>query len=184
MICLDSYKVPVKTLFASRYAYLSSAWVGDLPSDWDFDWNEIRSKSDIECQCIVKLTLDGQCLGLTRFGLYYSENPTFVEIEQLESHPTSRGKLNTRLAKPVGMWLIWYAIKTALKYCKPLEGQPFVILSAFEEALEYYRDKVGMEFVEAVSISPDEEGYVLCFSLCQAKIFCKWLEERNGTPTM
>lgn len=182
MISLDSYRVPVLTPFARKYATLSSAWTGDLPNNWDFDWAALRGISDKDCQCIVKLTLDDQCLGLIRFGLYYSESPTYIEIEQLESRPSSRGALDERLAKPVGMWLIWYAIKTGLKYCKPLEGKAFVLLSAYEDALEYYRDKVEMELVGPVAIAPGEDGYLFRFFLSQAKSFCEQIEKMYGSP--
>ena len=185
MICLDTYRVPVTTLFSENYADLSSAWSGNLPLDWDFDWDEIRRKSSEDCQGIAKLSLDNQCLGLVRFGLYYYPGiPTFLEIEQLESHPISRGILDERLAKPVGKWLIWYAIQTALKYCKPSEEKGFVVLAAYEEALEYYRDKIGMELVNSISLGPDEEGFAFRFSLSEAKAFCEGVEREYGVPTM
>lgn len=103
---LSSYLVLVQTRDASQQtALLTSALVEDMPTDWTFDWLGLWQRTDISCQSIVKLVYEEQVWGLVRSGLYpYPGTPRFLEIEQLEANPTSRGEIE-RLIEPIGKWL-------------------------------------------------------------------------------
>lgn len=107
MTRLGSYLVSVQTRDAGqKTALLTKASVEDMPTDWTFDWPGLWQRSDISCQNIVKLVYEEQVWGLVRYGLYpYPGTPRFLEIEQLEANPTSRGETAQRLIEPIGKWL-------------------------------------------------------------------------------
>lgn len=107
MTRLGSYLVSVQTRDAGQQtALLTSALSGDMPTDWIFDWPGLWQRTDISCQNIIKLVYEEQVWGLVRYGLYpYPGTPRFLEIEQLEANPTSRGETAFRLIEPIGKWL-------------------------------------------------------------------------------
>lgn len=181
MILLNLFKVSVSTPSGQEYAELSSATLDDLPDDWDFAWRELGEQVDPEYQALAKLVLNNECLGFIKFGLYPEPgNFKFVDIEQVEANPLSRGKMTGRLASPVGFWLLWYAIKTGLEYCDPNPGEPFVLVLSYEDAFDYYRDEVGMKYLGPVTISPTEDGYSFRFLTEEAKEFCQRIEFEYG----
>lgn len=121
MTRLGSYLVSVQTRETGQQtALLTSALFEDMPTDWTFDWPGLWQRTDISCQNIVKLVYQEQVWGLVRYGLYpYPGTPRFLEIEQLEANPTSRGEAAFRLIEPIGKWLQkvcytgWFAILCA-----------------------------------------------------------------------
>lgn len=119
MTLRGSYLVSVQTRETGQQtALLTSALSSDMPTDWTFDWPGLWQRTDISCQNIVKLVYQEQVWGLVRYGLYpYPGTPRFLEIEQLEANPTSRGEIALRLIQPIGKWLIWYSTKVGLQSC-------------------------------------------------------------------
>ena len=107
MTRLGSYLVSVLTRDAgNQTALLTSALFEDMATDWTFDWPVLWQRTDISCQNIIKLVAQEQVWGLVRSGLYpYPGTPRFLEIEQLEANPTSRGEIAFRLIEPIGKWL-------------------------------------------------------------------------------
>lgn len=181
MILSNPFSVSVSTPLGLRCAKLSLSSLDDLPGDWDFAWKEIGRQTNSNYQAIAKIVLNGECLGLIKFVLYPEPGKFQVmDIELIEANPLSRGKMSDRLAKPVGLWLIWYAIKTGLQYCNPVPKEPFVFLQAYEEAFEYYENVVGMKCLGPIAISPSEDGYAFQFLLEEAKVFCKGIERVYG----
>lgn len=160
-----------------------------MPTDWEFSWRELWQNTDFDCQAIVKLVYSGQVCGLVRFGLYpYSEPPEFVEpqfleIEQLEAHPKSRGTSANRLVEPIGKWLIWYATRFSLQHCSGGTEDSPVLLVALEEAVDYYRDIIQMQYLGPLVIAPGEDGYGFKFSRAGAEAFCRKQESKWGVPT-
>lgn len=183
MIDLSSFIVPITTQVGKDYAQLQSLGEEELPADWGFAWAELKKNTSSECQGIVQIRMNGQCLGLVRFGLYpYPGISQYVEIEHLEVHPYAKGKLVDRLAKPVGMWLIWYVTNIGLSYCVSSNDESLIFLVSFEESFEYYRDKIGMECLGSVTIAPGEEGFAFRFLPADAKKFCQRVEAKYGEP--
>jgi hypothetical protein len=166
-------------------AYLEPASEGDMPSinstDWTFDWRSFWTKTDFGCEAIVKLSYQGEVLGLIRFGLYPypfpGDAPEYLEILHLECVPRDR-----RLVNPVGFWLIWYALKIGLKYCVGDDDGILVRLDSVEEAIPYYRDKVKMEGLGWTDIAPGEQGYAFKFTKEGAEEFCRRLQQAYGFP--
>jgi hypothetical protein len=183
MIHLSSFVVPVITQVGKEYAQLQPLEKEELPDNWGFAWAELKKKTSPECQGIVQIGINGQCLGLIRFGLYpYPGIFKYLEIEQLEVHPYSQGKLIDRLAKPVGMWLIWYVVTISLNCCITDDDEPLIFLVSFEKSFEYYRDKIGMECLGPVTIAPGEEGFAFRLLPKEARKFCQRVEEEYGSP--
>jgi hypothetical protein len=58
-----------------------------------------------------------------------------------------------------------------------------VVLLSVELAIPYYREKVMMEGLGYVTLSPDEEGYAFRFSKSQAVEFVNGIESKYGTAT-
>lgn len=166
-------------------AYLEPANEGDMPSInsnyWTFDWRGFWTKADFDCEAIVKLSYQREVLGLIRFALYPypfpDDAPEYLEILHLQCVSRDR-----RLVKPVGFWLIWYAVKIGLKYCVGEDDRTLVRLDSVEEAIPYYRDKVKMEGLGWTEIAPGEQGYAFRFTEEEAEAFCQRLEQYYGSP--
>lgn len=168
-----------------EFAVLTPANVEDMPNDWTFDWPGLWQRADFDCQSIVKLLYSGKVWGLVRYGLYpYPGSPKFLEIEQLEANPTSRGESTQRLLVPIGKWLIWYSTKVGLHYCSEAGNEPLIVLVSLPDAVAYYRDIVKMECVGSATIAPGEEGYAFRFSRTAADVFCQRQESKWGVPTL
>ncbi|WP_334863187.1 hypothetical protein [Nostoc sp.] len=115
---------------------LSPAKKNEMPTNWSFNWLNLWQNTDFECQNIVKLVYKGKVWGLVRYGLYpYPGSPKFLEIEQIEAHPTSRGEGAERFMEPIGKWLIWYASKVGLELCQTETDKPLVVLVALDTAV-------------------------------------------------
>ncbi|MBD2041312.1 hypothetical protein [Microcoleus sp. FACHB-672] len=185
MTSIGSYHVKVQIQAGGdRFASLSPAREADMPADWSFDWLGLWQNTDFECQNIVKLVYLNQVWGLARYGLYpYPGLPRFLEIEQLEANPTSRGEMTDRPIIPIGKWLIWYSIKVGLQYCLVATNEPLIILVSLKSAVSYYRDVIMMEYLEPVTIAPGEDGYAFRFSSTAAAAFCQRHENEWGVPT-
>jgi hypothetical protein len=182
---IGSYQVKVQLQSAGEdYAMLAPARVEDMPNDWSFDWPGLWQRADFDCQSIVKLVYSDQIWGLVRYGLYpYPGTPKFLEIEQLEANPTSRGESTERLLVPIGKWLIWYSTKVGLQYCMEAANAPLIVLASLPGAVGYYRDIVKMECLGSVTIAPGEEGYAFRFLRTAATDFCQGHESEWGVPT-
>lgn len=190
MTNLGCYQVSIQADSTIRQtALLAPAREEDLPTDWEFSWRELWQKTDFDCQGIVKLVYSEQVWGLVRFGLYpYSEppelvEPQFLEIEQLEAHPTSRGTSASRSVAPIGKWLIWYATRLSLRLCSGGSNDTPVFLVALLEAIDYYRDIIQMQDLGSTTIGPGEDGYAFKFSRAEAEAFCRRQESQWGVPT-
>lgn len=118
--------------------------------------------------------------GIIKFALYPYPHPSgipkFTEILNLESLPKE-----TRSASPVGLWLIWYAVKMCLEFgCSGDSNGSVLVLISVESAIPYYRDQVKMEELHWTTISPYEEGYAFRFSSGQAVEFLSEINSRYG----
>ncbi|MDF5721366.1 MAG: hypothetical protein PUP91_12990 [Rhizonema sp. PD37] len=151
-------------------AILEPALEEDMPDNWTFIWREIWSKTNFEYQKIIKFSYQGSILGLIRYAVYLSENdiPYLLEVLHLESVPT-----NKKLVEPIGKWLLWYAIRTGLKFCTPEENGALISLDSVEDAIAYYRDIIKMEAIGWVTIAPGEDGYAFQFTVAGARDFCE-----------
>lgn len=101
---IGSYHVTVQVQSLKKhFALLAPATADDMLVNWTFDWSALWQNTDFECQGITKLVYAEQVWGLVRHGLYpYPGSPTFLEIEQLEANPVSRGETAQRLIEPIG----------------------------------------------------------------------------------
>lgn len=186
MVYIGSYQVSVKTQDVNRQtAMLTAATADDMPADWTFKWTELWQKTDFDCQKIVKLIYEEQIWGIVRYGLYpYPGSPKFLEIEHLETNPTNRNQQTNRLIEPVGKWLIWYTVQVGLRYCSEGTSEKLIELVSLEEAFQYYRDIIQMQYLDSTTIAPGEDGYVFEFSRTQSKAFCLRQESEWGLPTL
>ena len=186
MTTLGSYQVQVRIESSvDEIAIISTAQEQDMPTNWSFDWLSLWLNTNFDCQNIVKLVYKDKVWGLVRYGLYpYPGSPKFLEIEQLEANPLSRGEDSERFIEPIGKWLIWYATRVALKFCHVAAHEPLVVLVALDNAVSYYSDKIGMEYLGATTIAPGEDGYAFRLSRSAAKSFCKKQESLRGVPKL
>lgn len=184
MIQNGSYEIHVQTADGQqKTAILSPASIGDMPDVWWFSWPELWSLTDFDCQNIIKLSVDGQVWGLLRYGLYpYPGQPVFLEVEQIEANPLSRGIIANRRIRPIGKWLIWYAIQIAFQNSLSVDDDTLVILTALASDFDYYRNSIQMECLGPLTIAPGEEGYVFRLTSTAAAGFCRRLEEQWGIP--
>ncbi|AFZ55832.1 hypothetical protein H6G54_26945 [Anabaena cylindrica FACHB-243] len=187
MTSIGCYQVKVLIESSSEeIVFISSAIIDDLPTNWTCNWLNIWNETAFYCQNIVKLVYNGQVWGLVKYSLYpyfYPElaPPIFMEINNLEAHPTSRGDASARLIEPIGKWLVWYAIKVALEFCQAKAEEPLVILEAVDDAVSYYRDKVQMEYLGFSRSTPSgEDLYAFRFSRTAAEQFCQRQESEWG----
>lgn len=183
---IGSYQVKIQLQSAGEdYAMLSPARVEDMPKDWSFDWPGLWQSADFDCQSIVQLVYSDRIWGLVRYGLYpYPGTPKFIEIEQLETNPASRGESAERLLVPIGKWLVWYSTKVGLHYCSKVSNESLIVLVSLPDAVAYYTDIVKMECVGPVTIAPGEDGYAFRFSRTAATAFCHRQESEWGVPTL
>lgn len=186
MTTIGSYQVKVRfQLTGENCAVVSPAQLQDMPNHWTFDWPGLWKRTDFDCQNIIKLVYSEQVWGLARYGIYpYPYPPQFLEIEQLEANPTSQGESNQRLIEPIGKWLIWYCTKVGLQYCSGTNNDTIVTLVSLANAISYYRDVIQMEYLDAVTIAPGEDGYAFRFSRTAATAFCQRHEAQWGVPTV
>ncbi|HAX84806.1 MAG TPA: hypothetical protein DCY91_00745, partial [Cyanobacteria bacterium UBA11370] len=112
----------------------------------------------------------------------YPGSPKFLEIEQLETNPISRGQRTNRLIAPIGKWLIWYSTKVGLQYCSQAANESLIALVSLTGAVAYYRDVIQMEYLDTVTIAPGEDGYAFRFSRTAAAAFCQRHESEWGVP--
>lgn len=185
----NSYLVPILTRSGKQNASLLTARKQDMPINWDFAWSELWEQTDFDCQNIIKLVYADQIFGLIRYGVYpypYQDKPLYLEIEQVETNPVSRGKTDDRIIQPIGKWLIWYATKVSLQECTGTPNSTLVVLTAKdrESLLEYYRDTIQMEYLMPDTIAPGEEGHVFTFSREAAEAFCTRQEQQSGVPIL
>jgi hypothetical protein len=93
----------------------------DMPTNWDFAWPEFWWKTDFSNhEAIIKLVYREKIWGLVRYSLYSTriDGPIDqMELLHLETHPDCRRDSPHRLIRPVGIWLVWYAVNVALQGC-------------------------------------------------------------------
>lgn len=186
---LPSYKVNVETKEAgSDFAYLSKATENDMFSvqppylkcDWLYFWND----ADFNCEAIIKLSFKKKILGLVRFALYPFDDPPvspeFLEISHIECISK-----DSRIANPVGFWLIWYACQISITYCAAQDDEDLVKLDALESAIDYYENKVKMEGLGWTShYRTGEDVYAFRFTRESAQRFCATIEKEYGFPDL
>lgn len=178
MVDIGGFFVPVRSKISTQtLAIVERARLNDMPSDWSCSWPRFWEMANFDCEQIIKLSFEGELLGLLRYGLYpYPGSPVFLEVTNLETTPTNR------LAEPVGRWLLWYATQTALRFCSADNDQALVFLVSLASAVRYYEEKVQMELLEPVTIAPGEDGYAFRFSRTAAQEFCRRQQQQWGIP--
>jgi hypothetical protein len=195
----NSYFAPVFSLLEQPVtAFLGPALEQDLPEDWECDWRYIWQRTDFECQAIIKISVEGNLWGLMRYGLYPYPfkkpklRPEFLLLENLEAHPARQPSEKYAFKKgppsppnpyinPVGKWLIWYACQTALESCN-LETEPLIALEAKPDAVDYYRDIIGMTMIDTVTSSFGEDSYAFSLNRNPAEDFCTRQRTEYGDP--
>ncbi|MBE9205987.1 hypothetical protein IQ244_05565 [Nostoc sp. LEGE 06077] len=113
-----------------------------VASQWNFNWRELWKKTDFEYQNIIKLSDNDTILGLIRYAVYLTDEniPYLLEVLHIESVPK-----DSRMVAPVGKWLLWYAVQTALNFCTFNQNDDaLVYLDALDDAIPYYGDIIGM----------------------------------------
>ncbi len=180
---LNSYEITIQTNSSEReLALLTPATESDMPLNWTCAWQTIWNKMDSDCQSIIKLVYQNQIWGLMRYGIYpYPGEPKFVEIEHLEANPISQVKAANRYVTPIGKWLIWYAIQGGLQNCLISDQDLLLFLVSVEQAFEYYRDTIGMEYVGEETLAPGEDGYAFKFTKRQAIAYAQKHQSQWGT---
>jgi hypothetical protein len=182
---IGSYQVKVRVPSAGeKIALLSPAQAEDMPNNWTFNWPILWENTEFEYQNIVKLVDSDKVWGLARYALYSDEegSPRFLEIEQLEAHPSSRGEMPDRPIKPIGKWLIWYCIQVGLQYCTVAANDPLIILVSLNDPVPHYRDVIEMEYLGLGPSAPGEDGYAFRFLRTAAVAFCQRHESEWGDP--
>jgi hypothetical protein len=182
---LPIYRVKVVKDNLLDDAYLEEAKKSDITEisllpGFKCDWTRLWSNTDFDCEALVKLTYQGKIQGIIKFALYPYPRPSgipkFTEILNLETLSK-----DTRSASPVGLWLIWYAVKMCLEFgCSGDSNGSVLLLISVKSAIPYYRDKVKMEGLHWTTISPYEEGYAFRFSNGQAVEFLSEIKSRYG----
>ena len=166
-----------------RTATILPAEAADMPDIWSCQWSILWEQVYEPTEAIVKLTHNGELLGLVKFALYPSRtNPSqmeFTEIMNIETLPKQGRTFN-----PVASWLIWYVCLIAIERCQGNNLGQILTLVSVESAIEYYQDRVKMEGLGWITIAPNEDGYAFAFSKTAAKQFCTRIESRYGTPKL
>jgi len=182
----------------TKSATMEEAHQGDMPNGWQFDWQSFwESSVNDSTDVIIKFVYAGSILGLVRYTLYNTcyaedkdgniiESDTYnqVEILHLETHPSYRHGNPNRMVRPIGIWLVYYVCTVALSMClsstselasesSDLAQPPLVVLSALEEAVDYYKNVIQMELRGTTSGGPGEDDlHVFTFSREAAIEFC------------
>jgi hypothetical protein len=183
MFDIGSYEVSIKTPAEDQAtAVLAIATAVDMPMDWSCPWQDIWNASKREGFCIAKLASNQQLWGLIQYAVFpKKEDPVFLFIDHLETNPIDRGRAENRLAYPVGKWLIWYCVKVALEYCSG-EDDKLVYLLSKPTALDYYHNKIQMEWVETIDLNPGEKVDAFKFTRESARTYLRQQEKRFGSP--
>lgn len=182
---LPTYVVKIVRADLVDDAYLAAADESDIAeisrvSGFKCDWTALWNNTDEDCEALVKLTYQGKIQGIVKFALYPYPAPDgiprFTEILNIESLSGT-----DRTVAPVGLWLIWYAVKICLEVgCSGDANGSILVLISLELAIPYYRDKVRMEGLQWTTLSPDEEGYAFRFSKSQAIEFLNGITNEYG----
>lgn len=186
---LPTYSVKIISNGLPDIAYLSEANENDIAeisllSGFQCDWETLWKNTDFNCEALVKLTYQGKIQGIVKFGLFppYAapdEMSQFMEILNIESIART-----DRIISPAGLWLIWYVVEMCLKLgCNGDSQGSVLVLVSLESAISYYRDKVKMEGLQWITISPYEEGYAFRFSKNQAIEFLYGTQAEYGEAT-
>ena len=179
---IGSYKVPVKNAKSIVcMATIEIAKEEDMPTDsqWNFCWQNIWKTTNFKYQQIIKISYNLSVLGLLRYAVYEDEEdkPYLLEVLHLESAPK-----DLKLVEPLGKWLIWYAVQTALVFCTLGDDDTLVTLDSVEEAITYYEDIIKMEPRGWVTLAPGEYGYAFRFIKSEAQNFCQRQTNTYGQP--
>jgi hypothetical protein len=186
-MALPRYQVTLEDQSGSiGQAELTEATQDDMPSlkrgECEFYWESFWEKADFQYQAIVKLTLNGKCLGLVHFSAFNdsvedieelkNKSPEYIFIDYLE-------RIDKQTSyKPVGLWLIWYVVNMALSLCTGDCHETLILLHSLSEAIPYYEKQVMMEGMNWVTLAPGEEGYAFRFTKQGAKQFCDRIQQR------
>lgn len=178
-------------------AFIGPAKEKDLPTKWECDWQTIWENTDFECQAIIKLSVNDELWGLMRYGLYpypldpSHPSPEILILENIETHPARRMEeyrfkpkppsAPSPYIKPVGKWLVWHACRTALDCCG-IHRNPLLVLDATVDAVDYYRDIIGMQMTDDRTSRFGEESYAFSFDGSSAKNFCDLQKHLFGCP--
>lgn len=190
-----SYLVPVKTTLGQVLtARIEPAKKDSLPTDWAFEWDYIWEITSFDCEAIIQLTVEGNLWGLIRYGLYPfpAQKPNFLWLHHLEAHPARRPPEEYAYRRsppsppnpyvdPVGRWLMWNICRTALDYCNH-EPDPLIVVEAKSNAVDYYRDVIGMTMVNTTVSSIGVDNYAFHFTRDQAEAFCLHHRTQYGDP--
>ena len=184
MTSIGSYQIKVcLQSVGDKIALLSPAKAEDMPTAWTFNWPILWETTEFKCQNIVKLVDGDKVWGLVRYGLYpFPGLPAFLEIEQLEADPSSRGEMPDRPIEPIGKWLIWYCIQVGLQYCTVAANDPLILLVSLNDAVPYYRDVIEMEYLGLGPSAPGEDGYAFRFFTNSSRRLLSKTRKRRGIP--
>ncbi len=180
---LPSYRVNVEnTQKVLQGAILMPSVSSSMQGHWECNWPNLWKTADFDCDAIIEMSFQGQVVGLIKFGLYpyagkYQEVVEYLHILNIETVQS-----RTRLCRPVGFWLIWYAVQVALFFCSGDCRGSIVTLDSYDRQMSYYRDKVRMDVLGATTIAPGEEGYAFRFTEEGAVAFSTRLECNLGFP--
>ncbi len=162
-------------------AIITKATLQDMPREnWQCAWVRLFENTNEQYgEGLVKMEYQGSVMGLMKFA-FYPDPPDRIEVlEILNLEALPRGQ---RIVNPVGRWLIWYAANLALNYCPPEPTAQILFLNSVQAAFSYYRDKIGMEYIQPVTLAPGEDGYALRFNRENAQKFCEQQEQSYGRP--
>ncbi len=180
MITIGAYEVRINTPNGNQKAFLCPAISSDMPTDWEFSWQELWLLSDFGYQGIVKLIYADTIWGLIRYSVFPFQDRQIVEVEHLEANPISTYDKYPRLVEPIGKWLIWYVAKLALTRCSCADIDPLIILASVTDSVDYYRDIIKMEYLGNAPSAPGEDAYAFRFTREKAREFCDTQERVCG----
>jgi hypothetical protein len=180
VITIGAYEVRINTPNGNQKAFLYPATSEDMPTDWEFFWQNLWLQSDFDYQGIVKLIYANTIWGLIRYSVFPFEDRQIVEIEHLEANPISTYQKHPRLVEPIGKWLIWYVAKLALTRCSCADTDTLIILASVTDAVDYYGDTIKMEYLGNAPSAPGEDAYAFRFTREKATEFCVTQERQCG----
>ncbi len=162
-----------------------------LSQSLKFNWNDIWMTTFFGWEGIVKCVYKGSVKGLMQYAIQPEaepeddnfvpiKQPGFVEVVYLEAVQD----IEQRLIDPVGYWLMWYAVQTALQYCEGSKNNSVLGLLSKPESCSYYKNKVKMDYGSFTTNTPSgTTATPFRFTDKAAQSFCNGLQTSYGRPT-
>jgi hypothetical protein len=151
---------------------------------FECNWLSLWEYSDFDYEAIIKLSFNGNLMGLARISLYSDSDDNrifnYLEIRNLECVRNFNRSIN-----PVGLWLIWYCTRIAFDYCTPNPDEDrIVILDSLADSIDYYRDKVRMQEIGWTYSAPGEDCYAFKFTEEGGQDFLSRMQQQYGDPIL